>query len=70
LEDIEGVNILDFDYDAYNCYAEFSRQKIRIGTLDLRIAAITISRNGILVTRNRRDFEKVPGLRFKDWSVE
>jgi tRNA(fMet)-specific endonuclease VapC len=48
---------------------ELVRQKIRIGTQDLRIAAITLSVNGILVTRNQRDFTKVPNLVFEDWSV-
>jgi tRNA(fMet)-specific endonuclease VapC len=46
------------------------RQKIRIGTQDLRIAALVMANNGILVTRNRQDFERVPGLRFEDWSIE
>ncbi|MHC5722085.1 MAG: type II toxin-antitoxin system VapC family toxin, partial [Nostoc sp.] len=31
--------------------------------------AITLSVNGILVTRNRNDFEKVPNLRFEDWTI-
>lgn len=63
------VNLLDFDQEAYTCYEELLRQKVRIGTQDLKIAAIAISRNGILVTRNRRDFERVPGLVFEDWSI-
>ena len=46
------------------------RQKVRIGTRDLRIAATVISKNGILVTRNLQDFERIPGLRFEDWSFE
>ncbi|MDF0555831.1 type II toxin-antitoxin system VapC family toxin [Kamptonema sp. UHCC 0994] len=63
------VNLLDFDQEAYNCYTELVRQKVRIGTQDLRIAACVISRHGVLVTRNRRDFERVPGLRFEDWTI-
>lgn len=63
------VNVIDFDRDAYACYAELVRQRVRIGTQDLRIAAIAISRNGTLVTRNRRYFERVPGLVFEDWSI-
>lgn len=63
------LNVLDFDKNANNCYLELVKQKVRIGTKDLRIAAITLSQNAILVTRNRRDFEKVPGLKFEDWSI-
>ncbi len=63
------VNLLDLDQEAYNCYAELIRQKIRIGTQDLRIAAIALSVNAILVTRNRRDFARVPSLRLSDWTI-
>ncbi|MEH2059839.1 MAG: hypothetical protein V7K97_27520 [Nostoc sp.] len=45
------------------------RQRIRIRTQDLRIAAITLLVNGILVTHNRKDFEKVPNLRLQDWTI-
>ncbi|WP_265273477.1 hypothetical protein [Nostoc sp. KVJ3] len=45
------------------------RQRIRIGTQDLRIAAITLSVNGILATHNRKYFEKVPNLRLEDWTI-
>ena len=65
----QTVNLLDFDREAYNCYAELIRQRIRIGTQDLRIAAIARSRNAILVTRNRRDFARVPDLRLDDWTI-
>jgi tRNA(fMet)-specific endonuclease VapC len=41
---------------------------VRIGSQDLKIAAIVIANQGILVTRNHQDFEKVPGLRFEDWT--
>jgi tRNA(fMet)-specific endonuclease VapC len=67
---LTDFELLDFDGDAYNYYAQLLQQKTRVGTQDLRIAAITLSKSGILLTRNRRDFEKIPGLRFEDWSVE
>jgi tRNA(fMet)-specific endonuclease VapC len=69
LEDFKTINLVDFDRDAFNCYAELLRQKIRVGTQDLRIAATVMSKNAILVTRNRRDFERVPGLNFEDWTI-
>ena len=67
---LTDFELLDFDRDAENYYREFLRQKIRVGTQDLRIAAIALSKSGILLTRNRRDFERIPGLRFEDWSVQ
>lgn len=69
LEFFKNVRSLGFDEYAINCYEDLIRQRIRIGTQDLRIAAITLSVNGILVTRNRKDFEKVPNLRLEDWTI-
>ncbi|AOX00319.1 nucleic acid-binding protein [Moorena producens PAL-8-15-08-1] len=66
----KNTKILDFDQAAYNCYQELIQQRIRIGSQDLRIASIVISVEGILVTRNRRDFERVPGLTIEDWTID
>ncbi len=68
IEFFKSVELLDFDQAAGAHYAELRSSKLRIGTQDLRIAAIVISAGGILVTRNQRDFEKVPALRIEDWS--
>jgi len=64
-----SVNLLNFDDAAYNCYQILLQQKIRIGTQDLRIAAITLANQAILVTRNQQDFIKVPDLSLEDWTV-
>ena len=50
--------------------AQFDRlraQKLRLGTNDLAIAAVTLSVDAILVTRNTVDFQRFPNLRFEDW---
>lgn len=70
LDYFKSVTVLDFDQEAYTCYTELVHQRIRIGTQDLRIAAVVISQNGILVTRNQRDFSRVPGLQFEDWTID
>ena len=43
--------------------------KIRIGTMDLRIAAITFAHDALLLSKNLTDFRKVPGLHVEDWTV-
>jgi predicted nucleic acid-binding protein len=35
--------------------------------MDLKIACITIVNQGTLLTRNSKDFAKVPGLHFENW---
>jgi predicted nucleic acid-binding protein len=52
------------------CVFVIRRQKIRIGTQDLKIASIAISQQATLLTRNYRDFVQVPGLLVEDWSIE
>src|SRR5262249_55486246 len=59
---------LPFDVVAATIFDRLRTQKIRIGTNDLAIAAITLSVNGVLVTRNAVDFQRVPGLLFEDWT--
>ncbi len=69
LDDFKAANVLEFNPTAISLYQELVNQKIRVGTQDLRIAAIALSVNGILVTRNQRDFAKVPNLVLEDWSI-
>jgi tRNA(fMet)-specific endonuclease VapC len=51
--------------------AEFDRlrrhKKLKIRRGDLLIAATTLANQGTLVTRNEKDFRKVPGLRIENW---
>ena len=61
--------ILPFDDPAIIRFSELRTQGVRIGTMDLRIASIALSRDFTLLTRNTVDFEKVPGLRFDDWTT-
>lgn len=43
------------------------KQTINVGTQDLKIAAIAISNNALLLSANLKDFLKVPGLRVENW---
>ncbi len=62
--------ILDFDEHAAIEFQRLRTAKVRIKTTDLKIASIALSLNATLLTRNLRDFIKVPGLQFQDWTKE
>jgi len=65
-----GVSqIFSFDYKANEIAEKLRRQRIRLGTMDLRIASITLSHNAVLLTRNLSDFSKVPDLMVEDWTI-
>ena len=70
IEFFNTIRILDFDQNVSESYKELKQAKIRVGTQDLRIAAITISNDATLVTRNLRDFSRIPNLKFEDWTLE
>ena len=59
--------ILPWDADADSALVRIRGQSVRIGTQDLRIAAITLAHEATLLTRNTVDFARVPGLRFENW---
>lgn len=62
------IPILDFDGRAVGIAVTLRKSLSPLGTMDIRIAAIVLSRNGLLLSRNLRDFRKVPELRVEDWS--
>lgn len=65
----ERYKILPFDEPAAIEFEELRKRRVRIGTMDLRIASIALSHDLTLLTRNTVDFERVPALRFEDWTL-
>src|SRR6266446_1832011 len=63
------VEVLPFDAAALAEYQRLSAMRIRIGTRDLRIAAIALVHGATVISRNLRDFRQVPGLVVEDWTV-
>ena len=63
------IAVLDYDSKAMQIYTHLRQARVRIGTMDLKIAAIALANDAILLTRNLSDFQKVPDLRVEDWSV-
>lgn len=68
LEAYRNTTVLDYDEKSAEIYKNLKSQKIRIGTMDLKIASIAIFRKAILVSRNLKDFEEVPNLVVNDWT--
>jgi tRNA(fMet)-specific endonuclease VapC len=67
LADIRELTILPLTPPAEQLVKEWRQQKVRGSTHDLRIAAICVTTSATLVTRNRRDFESIPGLSVEFW---
>jgi tRNA(fMet)-specific endonuclease VapC len=60
-------HLTPFDASAADEFERLRKQRIRIGTQDLKIAATAIVNEALLLTANLRDFRQVPGLRAEDW---
>ena len=60
--------LLPYTAPAGALYRSWRAAKIRLGTNDLRIAAICIVHGATLATRNARDYVQVPGLTFDVWN--
>jgi tRNA(fMet)-specific endonuclease VapC len=69
LIDFGGAQVLPFDTMAASTFDALVAQRVRLGGMDLRIASIALSRGLTVLTRNTRDFSRVPGLVTEDWTV-
>ncbi len=69
IETYRNATILAFNDEASAEFDKMRHAKIRIGTQDLKIAAICLANGTTLLTRNSKDFGQVPGLKSEDWSA-
>jgi tRNA(fMet)-specific endonuclease VapC len=67
LLDFAKFPIVDYDQPSEDQFQQL--RSIRIGTQDRKIAAIALANQLTVVTCNRRDFARVPGLVLEDWSI-
>lgn len=68
LDIYRNIVVLEFDAASAIRFELLKRGRVRIGTMDLKIAAITLSHNATLLTKNLPDFRQVPNLKLEDWS--
>lgn len=66
---LNQFQILSYDDQASREFTSLRARKLRVGTHDLRIAAIALAVGGIVLIRNSPDFGQVPGLTIQDWTV-
>lgn len=64
-----AMRVLPFDDRAAAHFDDLKRQRIRIGSQDLKIAAIALANDAMVLTRNTQHFARVPNLKFEDWSI-
>jgi len=68
VEFLGRVRILPIDEKAFEQFHAFRKGKYRIGSNDLKMAAIAKRHGATLVTRNMSDFKRLPGVKLEDWS--
>jgi tRNA(fMet)-specific endonuclease VapC len=59
--------VVPFDDAAAARFQELRSTRIRIGSTDLKIAAVCLANHATLLSRNLADFIHVPGLQVEDW---
>lgn len=62
-------NLLNFTRPAIAEYDRLKALKLNVGRNDMRIGAIALELRAVVVTRNVRDFGRIPNLTVEDWSA-
>ena len=65
---LRDLPIENFNEAAVLRFESLLKMKLNVGKNDLRIAAIALEAGGIVVTRNLRDFGRIPGLVCENWA--
>lgn len=62
------IPVLGFEQPSVPIFQRIRQAYPRLGTMDLKIAAIALSNSAVLLTRNRADFGQIAGLMSEDWT--
>ena len=62
------IPVLDYTEIVAARFEDLRRSKLRVGSMDLKIASIALSQDGLLLSRNLKDFDQVPNLQVEDWT--
>ncbi len=62
------LRVIGFDSESALVFKRLRAEYPRLGTMDLKIAAISIAKGATLLTRNLSDFENIANLQVQDWT--
>lgn len=69
LENFCSISVIQFNRDAIVEYQRLRSAYPRLGAMDLKIAAISLVSQAILLTRNLSDFGQIRELQSEDWTI-
>ena len=64
---LSNWTILPFNDQAAEHFHQLRSAGVRIGSMDLKISAIALVHDALVLSANLQDFQKVPGLRVESW---
>jgi tRNA(fMet)-specific endonuclease VapC len=67
--DYRSITIIPFSHAAALEHQRLRKAYPRLGNMDLKITAIALTNNAIILTRNMSDFGQILELRAEDWSA-
>ena len=67
IDALNGWELLPWNDAAIEAFESIKYLRTKIGAMDLKIASVALSRQTKLLSRNLKDFQRVPGLVVEDW---
>jgi tRNA(fMet)-specific endonuclease VapC len=62
------IPVLDYTEVAAVRFEDLKHSRLRVGSMDLKIASIALANDGLLLSSNLKDFSQVFNLRVEDWT--
>jgi tRNA(fMet)-specific endonuclease VapC len=63
----QAWEILPFDETSAKRFQDLRKQRVRIGSMDLKIGSIALEKDALLLSANTKDFQQIPALRVDNW---
>lgn len=69
LVNYRSIVVVSFDERAGQIFQNLRKSYPRLGSMDLKIAAIALANQATLLTRNLKDFGQIENLPVEDWTT-